>query len=75
MRRNCSSNAIRSMSDVRRKASLPQTPSGSGGRDVVPRHIRSLFDDLEKVQENGYGEEGEIHWWGLLDGKTPKEEM
>ena len=59
-------------------ASQPFTKNyviGVGGRDVVPRHIRSLFDDLEKVQENGYGEEGEIHWWGLLDGKTPKEEM
>ena len=48
---------------------------GVGGRDVRPKHIRGIFDDLEKVSKEGYGEEGEIHWWGLLDGKTPEEEL
>lgn len=48
---------------------------GVGGRDVQPKHIRGVFDDLEKVAKEGYGEEGEIHWWGLLDGKTPEVEM
>ncbi|MFO8050129.1 MAG: pyruvate ferredoxin oxidoreductase [Thermoplasmatota archaeon] len=47
---------------------------GVGGRDVTPKHIRGVFMDLMKVKESGYGEEGEIHWWGLLDGKTPEVE-
>ncbi|MGA1822451.1 MAG: transketolase C-terminal domain-containing protein [Thermoplasmatota archaeon] len=48
---------------------------GVGGRDVQPKHIRAVFNDLEKVSKEGYGDEGEIHWWGLLDGKTPEAEM
>lgn len=48
---------------------------GVGGRDVRQKHIRALFMDLMKVKDNGYGDEGEIHWWGLLDGKTPEEEL
>ena len=47
---------------------------GVGGRDVQPKHIRAVFDDLEKVSKEGYGDEGEIHWWGLLDGNTPEVE-
>ncbi|MEA3559518.1 MAG: transketolase C-terminal domain-containing protein [Candidatus Thermoplasmatota archaeon] len=47
---------------------------GVGGRDVQPKHIRSVFDDLEKVSKEGYGEEGEIHWWGLLDDDIPEVE-
>ena len=47
---------------------------GVGGRDVRPKHIRALFDDLERVSKEGYGDEGEIHWWGLLDGTTPEVE-
>ncbi len=48
---------------------------GVGGRDVRQKHIRGIFDDLVKVSKENYGEEGEVHWWGLLDGKTPEVEL
>jgi 2-oxoisovalerate ferredoxin oxidoreductase alpha subunit len=48
---------------------------GVGGRDVRTKHIRSVFLDLMKVKDIGYGDEGEIHWWGLLDGNTPEVEQ
>lgn len=48
---------------------------GVGGRDVQKKHIRAIFNDLEKVAKEGYGKEGEIHWFGLLDGSTPEEEL
>ncbi len=48
---------------------------GVGGRDVRKKHIRALFNDLEKVAKEGYGKEGEVHWWGLLDGSTPEAEL
>jgi pyruvate/2-oxoacid:ferredoxin oxidoreductase alpha subunit len=48
---------------------------GVGGRDVRPKHIRGIFDDLAKFEKDGYGKEGEVHWWGLLDGETPEVEQ
>lgn len=47
---------------------------GIGGRDVRQKHIRGIFDDLELFEKKGYDDEGEIHWWGLLDGSTPEVE-
>jgi pyruvate/2-oxoacid:ferredoxin oxidoreductase alpha subunit len=48
---------------------------GVGGRDVRQKHIRGLFNDLARFEKKGYGEEGEVHWWGLLDGNTPEVEL
>jgi pyruvate/2-oxoacid:ferredoxin oxidoreductase alpha subunit len=48
---------------------------GVGGRDVRQKHIRSMFHDLERFSAKGYGEEGEVHWWGLNDGRTPEVEL
>ncbi|MGA1848304.1 MAG: transketolase C-terminal domain-containing protein [Thermoplasmatota archaeon] len=47
---------------------------GVGGRDVRPKHIKAIFKDLMNVEKNGFDHEGEIHWWGLLDGSTPEVE-
>jgi len=46
---------------------------GIGGRDVRPKHVRAIFEDLFKVAENGVDED--VKWFGLLDGKTPEEEL
>jgi len=48
---------------------------GVGGRDMRQKHIRGIFDDLERFSRNGYDHEGEVHWWGLLDGSTPEAEQ
>jgi len=48
---------------------------GVGGRDVRPKHIRGIFDDLARFEKEGYDHEGEVHWWGLLDGATPEVEQ
>jgi 2-oxoisovalerate ferredoxin oxidoreductase alpha subunit len=46
---------------------------GLGGRDVRPKHIRAIYNNLEMVARDGIDEE--IKWWGLLDGNTPEEEL
>ena len=40
----------------------------------IEKRLQKLEKDLMKVKDTGYGEEGEIHWWGLLDGNTPEVE-
>lgn len=46
---------------------------GVGGRDVRPKHVRAIFNNLESVSKNGIDQEQK--WWGLLDGNTPEEEL
>jgi len=46
---------------------------GLGGRDVRPKHVRAVYNNLESVAKNGIDQE--IKWFGLLDGNTPEEEL
>lgn len=46
---------------------------GLGGRDVKPRHIRAIFNDLLKVRDEGPDEE--IRWFGLRRENMPEEEI
>jgi len=46
---------------------------GIGGRDVRPKHIRAIYNNMFEVMKNGLDQE--IKWFGLLDGKTPEEEL
>ncbi|RLF76695.1 MAG: pyruvate ferredoxin oxidoreductase [Thermoplasmata archaeon] len=46
---------------------------GLGGRDVKPRHIRAIFNDLLKVKDEGL--DGEFRWFGLRRENMPEEEI
>ncbi len=46
---------------------------GLGGRDVKPRHIRAIFNDLLKVKDEGLDEE--FRWFGLRRENMPEEEI
>jgi len=46
---------------------------GLGGRDVRTKHVRAIFNNLEKVANEGLDQE--VKWFGLLDGNTPEEEL
>jgi 2-oxoisovalerate ferredoxin oxidoreductase alpha subunit len=46
---------------------------GIGGRDVRPKHVRAVYNNLEMVSREGIDQEQK--WFGLLDGNTPEEEL